>query len=134
MFLGLDYNMPFHRPLSVGGSLSDGYSQPYQVGSAPYTGATGSINSYGTGANTYPGAAAYPNGIGDQPWQQSYGWEVYVRYSIPDLGGFKSDFLLALADGGNGVGDVPVLHDGIVHPYFLYYESAQTYFAYEGRY
>ena len=36
--------------------------------------------------------------------------------------------------GGNGVGDVPVLHDGVVQPYFLYYESAQMYFAYEGRY
>jgi hypothetical protein len=121
IFASVEYDMPFHHPLSVGGSISDGYSQPYNVGAAPYN-------------STFYGAAGYPNGIGDQPWQQSYGWEVFVRYAIPDLGGFKSDLLLALADGGNGVGDVPVLHDGVVQPYFLYYESAQMYFAYEGRY
>jgi len=121
IFASVEYDMPFHHPLSVGGSISDGYSQPYNVGAAPYN-------------STFPGAAGYTNGVGDQPWQQSYGWEVFVRYAIPDLGGFKSDLLLALADGGQGVGDVPVLHDGVVQPYFLYYESAQMYFAYEGRY
>jgi hypothetical protein len=131
-FLSAEYQMPFHRPLSVGAQVSDGYYGFYNVGSSPYTGNTG-VNDYGYGANTYPGATTNPN-TDNNPWQQSYGWEVFARYSLPDLSGFKSDILISLADGGPGVGDPNVLHDGIVHPYFLYYETAQAYFAYSGRY
>lgn len=119
-YISAEYDMPFHHPLSVGAVLSDGYYGFYDVGSAPYN-------------STFYGATTNPQ-TDNNPWQQSYGWEAFVRYAIPDLGGFKSDLVASLADGGPGVGDPAVLHDGIVHPYFLYYQSAQFYFAYEGRY
>ena len=76
---------------------------------------------------------ATPN-TDSQPWQQSYGGEIFVRYVMPDLSGFKSDLTVALANGDPSLGYPSVLHDGVVHPYLLYYNSAEVYFALEGRY
>jgi hypothetical protein len=66
--------------------------------------------------------------------QQSYGGEIFVRYVMPEVSGFKSDFTLALAQGDPSLGYPSVLHDGVVHPYLLYRDTAEVYFALEGRY
>lgn len=115
-----EYSMPFHRPLSVGAALTDSYIWFYDVGQGPTN-------------TTFPGATSNPLTDG-QPFAQSYGGEVFVRYLIPDLSGFKSDSTLALANGDPTLGYPSVLHDGVVHPYLLYYNSAEVYFAFEGRY
>ncbi len=118
--LSAEYDMPFHRPLSVGASVIDSYTWFYDVGSAPYKTAFYGATNYGTFDNN--------------PWQQSYGWEAFVRYLLPDLSGFHSEIQVALADGGSGIGNPSVLQDGIVHTYFLSYESAQVYASLSGRY
>ena len=107
--------MPFHRQLSIGASVSDGYFGYYNVGSAPY-----SSNFYGATSNPV---------TDNNPWQQTYGDQVYVSYVMPDLSGFRSNLTVALSNGSPSV-----LNDGIVHPYLFYYETANVYFAYSGRY
>lgn len=118
--LTAEYDMPFHRPLSAGIALTDSYVWMYDVGQCPYQ-------------SPCNGAVQDPQFSG-QPMQQSYGGEVFVRYTMPELVGFKSDFTLALANGDPNLGYPSVLHDGVVHPYLLYRDTAEVYFALEGRY
>jgi hypothetical protein len=114
--LSAEYDMPFHRPLSVGLALSDSYYWYYNVGQPP-------------AGSTYYGAVADPT-FANQPMQQSYGGEIFARYVMPELVGIKSDLTVAL---GNSTPNF-VLHDGIVHPYLLYRDTAEVYIALAGRY
>jgi hypothetical protein len=118
--LTAEYNMPFYRPWSIGAALVDSYVWYYDVGQCP-------------AQTTCPGATSNPLTDG-QPFQQSYGGEIFTRYVLPDLAGFKSDIMLALANGDPGLGYPTVLHDGVVHPYLFYYNTAEVYVALEGRY
>ncbi len=118
--LTAEYTMPFHRPWSIGAAVTDSYIWYYQVGAPP--------------ADTaFPGATSNPTTDG-QPMQQSYSGEIFTRYILPDLQGFKSDITLALANGDPTTGNLSVLHDGVVHPYVLFYNSAEVYVALTGRY
>jgi hypothetical protein len=114
-YLSADYAMPFHRQLSIGAQVSDGYFGFYNVGAAPY------------GSQFY-GATSNPV-IDNNPWQQNYGDSFYVAYVMPDLSGFRSNLTVGLSNGSPSV-----LNDGIVHPYLFYYQSANVFFAYSGRY
>lgn len=120
-YMSAEYAMPFHRPLSIGAAVTDSYLWYYDVGQGP------------AGAANNPGATRNP-ATDNNPFQQSYGGEIFGRYIIPDVGGFKSDVTLALANGDPSLGYPSVLHDGVVHPYLLYYNSAEVYLALEGRY
>jgi len=115
-----EYSMPFHRPWSVGAVLADSYIWYYDVGQCP-------LESTCYGATTNPLTD-------NQPPQQSYGGEIFTRYILPDLQGFKSDITLALANGDPSTGYPSLLHDGVVHPYVLFYNSAEVYVAISGRY
>jgi hypothetical protein len=126
-----EYDMPFYRPLSLGVALTDSYSWFYNVGQCPADSGLG--QAMGTGSSGCSGATT--NSATDNlPWQQSYGGEIFVRYVMPDLGGFKSDITVALANGDPSLGYPSVLNDGVVHPYFLYYNSAEVYAALSARY
>jgi len=129
--ISAEYDMPFYRPLSVGVGLNDSYHWLYNVGQCPADSGLGT--SMGTGPNGCPGATTNLS-TDNLPWQQSYGGEVFARYVMPDLNGFKSDLTIALANGDPALGYPSVLHDGIVHPYVLYYNSAEVYAALSGRY
>jgi len=129
--ISAEYDMPFYRPISAGVALTDSYAWFYNVGQCPADSGLG--QAMGTGSSSCSGATSNPATDG-QPWQQSYGGEVFVRYVMPDLSGFKSDLTVALANGDPSLGYPSVLHDGIVHPYFLYYNSAEVYAALSGRY
>lgn len=118
--LTAEYSMPFHRAWSVGALVSDSYIWLYDVGQCP-------LQSQCMGATTYPT-------IDNQPFQQSYGGEIFTRYILPDLQGFKSDIMLALANGDPSLGYPSLMHDGVVHPYLLYYNTAEVYVALSGRY
>lgn len=118
--ISAEYDMPFHRPLSLGLALTDSYIWYYDVGQPPYN-------------STFYGAVQDPQFTG-QPMQQSYGGEIYARYVMPDLSGVKSNITLALANGDPSLGYPDVLHDGIVHPYLLYRDTAEVYFAFQGQY
>ncbi|MGH7293744.1 MAG: hypothetical protein ACRELB_02370, partial [Polyangiaceae bacterium] len=84
--ISAEYDMPFYRPLSAGLALTDSYAWFYPNVGAPPPG------------TQFFGAATNPATDG-QPMQQSYGGEVFVRYVMPDLSGFKSDLTIALANG-----------------------------------
>jgi hypothetical protein len=126
-----EYDMPFWRPLSVGIALTDSYYWYYNVGQCPQGGggdsATGNA---GQGSSYCPGGTYQANQGSGQPWQQSYGGEIFARYALPELVGFKSDLTFALGNSNPNF----VLHDGVVHPYFLYRDTAEVYVALAGRY
>lgn len=129
--LSAEYDMPFYRPLSAGVALTDSYIWFYNVGQCPADSGLGQAT--GGGPNSCPGATTN-KAVDNNPWQQSYGGEIFVRYVMPDLGGFKSDLTVAFANGDPSLGYPSVLHDGIVHPYLFYYNSAEVYAALSGRY
>jgi hypothetical protein len=131
--LSAEYDMPFYRPLSVGLAVTDSYIWFYNVGQCPAGAGLGSAFGNNNPASTGCQTMGNPQTDG-QPFQQSYGGEVFVRYVMPDLGGFKSDLTIALANGDPSLGYPSVLHDGIVHPYFLYWNSGEVYAALSGRY
>jgi hypothetical protein len=116
--LSAEYNLPFHRPLSFGIAASDTYYWYYDVGQCP-------ANS----GNPTCQPVKDPQ-FSNQPWQQSYGGEIYGRYALPDLAGFRSDLTVAVGNSNPNF----VLHDGIVHPYLLFRDTAEVYFALAGRY
>ncbi|HEY8089338.1 MAG TPA: hypothetical protein VIF09_15870 [Polyangiaceae bacterium] len=119
--ISAEYDMPFYRPVSAGLALTDSYAFYYKNVGAPPAGT--------------PSYGATTNPVTDgQPMAQSYGGEIFVRYVMPDLGGFKSDLTVALANGDPSLGYPSVLHDGVVHPYLFYYNTAEVYAALSGRY
>jgi hypothetical protein len=118
--LSAEYSIPFHRPLSIGAALSDSYVWFY--------GGTGQpVSSAGMGAVQ---DSQFPN----QPMLQSYGGEIFARYMLPTLAGFKTDISVALAQGDPSLGYPSVLHDGIVHPYLLFRQTEEIYAAFSVRY
>jgi hypothetical protein len=119
--ISAEYELPFYRPIAVGASAIDSYVWYYEVGSCPYD-------------SMCYGAVSDPQYGNSQPVQQSYGGEIYVRYVMPDLSGFKSNLVLAFANGDPTLGYPNVLNDGIQHPYFFYYDTSEVYLALEGAY
>jgi hypothetical protein len=115
-----EYSMPFLRSLSVGAALIDSYVWFYDVG-----GATGSSSFQGTVND-----AVYTN----QPMLQSYGGEIFARYVLPTIYGFKSDFTASLASGAGALGTNSLLHDGVVHPYLFYRNTTEVYGTFSVRY
>ena len=115
-----EYRMPFHHPLSLGISGGTSYRWFYDVGSAP-------MNStfYGATAD-----AVYTS----QPILQSYYGEVYARYVLPPVAGFRTDLTIALANGDPTIGGVSVLHSGVSEAYFAWRQTAEVYGALAVRY
>ncbi len=135
MLLSGDFSMPFHEPLSVGLSLYAGYTWFYDVG------CTGAGSGYMGGGSAFgmPTTVCPPttNAGSSQPFQQSYGGEVDVRYAFPSLGGFKSDLSVAYAPNGDPtLGYASVTHGtGLEHVYPFYYrQMSEVYFSLTGRY
>jgi hypothetical protein len=123
--LSAEYSAPFHRPLSFGAALTDSYIWFYDVGSAP-SGAGGAGGAFG--------GAVQDAQFASQSMLQSYGGEIFLRYVMPTLAGFKSDLTVALASGDPSLGYNAVLHEGVVHPYLFYRQTAETYAALSVRY
>jgi hypothetical protein len=65
-----------------------------------------------------------------QPIQQSYGGEIFARYLLPEVAGFRSDLTVALGNPNPNF----VLHDGVQHLYPFYRDTAEFYVALGGRY
>jgi hypothetical protein len=120
--LQAEYTMPFHHPLSIGITLSDSYHWAYNVQNGP-----GGQNSAFVGV-------VQDNIYTSQPMLQSYAGEIFARYLMPELNGFKSDVLIAVTDGDSGLGYNALLHDGVVHPYLFFRRSAGVYGALSVRY
>jgi hypothetical protein len=135
MLLSGDFSMPFHEPLSVGLSLYAGYTWYYNVG------CNGADSGYmGGGQSAFGMMVTCPpttNATSSQPFQQSYGGEVDVRYALPSLGGVKSDLTVAYAPNGDPtMGYASVLHaTGVAQVYPFYYrQTSEVYFTLAARY
>jgi hypothetical protein len=132
MGLGAEYAMPFHRPLSIGASVGTFYTWFYNTGNVCPQNAglseSGIPNETGC-----PGFTTNPVTDGN-PTQQAYGGSGYLRYILPDLAGFRSDFEVGVGSGGPGIGAPSVLQDGVTHLYLLEYNSAEVFATIEGRY
>jgi hypothetical protein len=121
--------MPFHEPLSVGLSVYTGYTWYYDVSN---------------GGGCPPGTPSTPCMYGtvmqptkQQPIEQAYGGEVYIKYAFPTVGGFKSDLTVAYAPNGDPtMGYASVLNtNGVAHVYPFYFrETSEVYFTLGGRY
>lgn len=118
-----EYSMPFHRPLSIGASITDAYLWLYEVGNSGCR--TEIVCQQGA---VQPPDAQFGN---QQPMMQSYGGEIFARYILPDIMGMYSDVVVALSDGP---GSNQVLHDGVVHPYLFYRGTSEVYGALTLRY
>jgi hypothetical protein len=121
--ISAEYSMPFHRPLSLGVALTDSYVWFYDVGN----------NKNGSSVAQQQGAVQ-DSQFANQPMLQSYGGEIFVRYVMPTVAGFKSDLTVAVANGDPSLGYTGVLHDGVVHPYLFYRQTAEVYGALAVRY
>jgi hypothetical protein len=116
-----EVTMPFLDSLAIGASLYDGYIGYYQVGAPPVT-----MNFVGAESDQQ---------FTNQPVQQEYGGEVFIRYTMPTLAHIKSDLTLALApDGDPSLGYTSLLHDGIQHTYPGWRQNAEVYGVLSARY
>jgi hypothetical protein len=120
--LSSEVTMPFHTPLSAGASLFTGYTWYYDANAT-----TPCLTGYTCDPNM-PMVQADPT-FSHQPTQQSYGGEVYARYTLPALAGLKTDLKVALAEG-----DQSILHDGVTHFNMFFRLSTQVYGALTLRY
>jgi hypothetical protein len=119
-----EYFMPFHHPLSMGLGVSDSYFQAYNV-----------QNGNGCLTQVICQQGVVSDGVyTGQPVLQSYGGEIFARYVLPTVMGFSSDATIALASGDPSLGMNSLLHDGVVHPYLFYRNTAEVYGALSLRY
>jgi len=106
--------MPFHPRLSAGLGLYTGYTWYYSANAI-----TPPLPGY---PQNQPGPVQNPI---QQPVQQTYGGEIYVRYTLPSLAGFTTDFQVALAMGDPSLGYTSRLHDGVSHIYLGWYGAGR---------
>jgi hypothetical protein len=115
-----EYHMPFHPPLSVGLSLYTAWTWYYNID-------TGNLNGSGVNTSEAMNGVVQDNQFPNQPIQQSYGGEVFVRYELPTFTGVKSDISIAYAQGDPTIGYTSVLHDGVGHAYLGYRQTSEVY-------
>ncbi|MHB8419331.1 MAG: hypothetical protein ACYDCL_14735 [Myxococcales bacterium] len=118
-------SLPWHPQLSIGIDVEDAAIAYYNVGSNPLStpgepGATGTVP--GQGAETFP---TYPK----QPWQQEYGYDVYLSYELPKVYHVRATVQLAYAQGDPTLGYTSGLVDGVSNLYLFYPEASQVYFS-----
>jgi hypothetical protein len=126
----VELHMPFHEPLSIGVDAFVGYEWYNNIQSGVNANCTGSGNSTKDAACGGVSDAEFP----DQPIQETYGWEAYTRYLLPDLFGFKSDLTFAYAFGDPTVGYSSLLQDGVGHLFLGYRHNSELYLSMAVRY
>jgi hypothetical protein len=130
MTFDAEFHMPFHEPLSLGAGIFDAYTWYHNIGS----GITAGNSPVG---NNTSGNSTKNEGLvndGSQPISQSYGWDAYLRYLLPDLVGVKSDLTLAYSFGDPVVGYSSVLQDGVGHVFLGYRHNSEMYLTLAVRY
>jgi hypothetical protein len=128
--LDAEFHMPFHEPLSVGMDAFVGYGWYNNIQSGVSQNCTGSGNTTKDQACGGVSDAEFPN----EPIQETYGWEAYARYLLPDLFGFKTDLTFAYAFGDPAIGYSSLLQDGIGHLYLGYRHNSELYLSMAVRY
>ena len=117
----IEYDMPFHRKLTIGLDAYTDWTWYYNVvpNNDPYA--------------VSNGIAPPVTGLG-QDIQQDYAFEVYLRYTLPTLVGINWDVTVALANGDPANGGNSVLHDGVSTFYLFWRQSAELYAVVSVRY
>jgi len=105
--------MPFHKRLSAGVTASTATTWFHQVHD--------SGNLVGANSTSDPQ-------VPSQPFANTYGGEIFVRYVFPGYQGVGSDLLLAYANGDPTVtGYQSTLRDGVWRPGFFYRSVSEIY-------
>jgi hypothetical protein len=113
--VGAELHMPFHEPLSVGIDIVDGYSWANNIQSG-----VGPGHSSGNSTKDAAGGGVSDAEFPTQPIQQTYGWDAFMSYAIPDLFGFRSNLTFSYNFGDGAVGYTSLLQDGIGHVFLGY--------------
>lgn len=113
--IGAEYRIHYIDVLTLGASLTNVYMWLYEPG---YNASASQSARYGVSQD--------PNYGFDQPVQQSYSAEIYLRYKAPDIYDVHSDLTVAYAQGDPSIGFTSALHDGSrrVYPFFWRESSA----------
>ena len=109
--------------LSLGIALSTLYYRYYQVGQT----SNPNMSSPSNGAVTDPQ-------FDHTPVQQTYGGQVYLRYTLPAFGDLRSDVTVSYGQGDPTLGYTSVLHDGVAHGYFFWRTTSEIFAALTLRY
>ena len=120
-YLEAEYAFSFLRSLSIGADAYTEWTWLYDVGNA----GSPDMTFLGTTPSTQ-----FPN----QPVQQAYGGEVFLRYSPPPFARIRTDISAAYAQGDPTLGYTSILHDGIAHIYPFWRQTSEFYFTLAARY
>jgi hypothetical protein len=137
MGLTADLAMPFHEPLSVGLSLYNGYAWVYNVcGNGMQPLGSGHEQSFGMPQGMGTCMQDPTVSQGGQPFKQSYGYEIYLHYTLPTLAGLKTDLSFTYAPLGDAtLGYTGVQHGtGTDHVYLFWRQAAEFYAGLTARY
>jgi hypothetical protein len=117
-----ELHMPFHEPLSIGVDAFVGYEW--------YNNIQSNCAKLATCSQAPTTDPEFPT----QPIQETYGWEAYTRYLLPDLFGFKSDLTFAYSFGDPTIGYSSLLQDGVGHLFLGYRHNSELYLSMAVRY
>jgi hypothetical protein len=106
-----EYALPQYPPVSFGAELYTAYNWFYNVQTNGPPG-------------QFQGAVQGSTG---QPANQSYGGDIFARYTFPEWEGVRSDFELSFANGDPTIGYDGRLHDGTTHTYFAFRRTAEVF-------
>jgi hypothetical protein len=107
--------MPFYKPLSAGVLATAAATWYHQV-----QGTNASVQQFGTTSDPF---------VSDQPFQNTYGGEIFARYTFPTVNGVGSDLEVAYAAGDPSVtGYQSLLHDNGRASFDLFYRSVSEVF------
>lgn len=127
--LELSYAFWFHKPLAVGTDGYVGWLWFHDVQSSKPT-----IDCTGTGQPCDTNGTTQDATFPKQPVQQVYGFEAFVRYSLPAFKGIHADLQVAVAEGDPTLGYVSRNIDGVAHFIGNYYQNFEAYGAVSARY
>ncbi|MEZ4258341.1 MAG: hypothetical protein R3B36_04695 [Polyangiaceae bacterium] len=125
--LNAEYTVPIHKPLQFGMNLMTGWYWLYDA-------ADGNNSTLRDQFQNAPVTPARDPQFTEPPANQTYGGEIYARYTLPELLKARSDVTLSFAQGDSTLGYPGVIHDGRTHLYWMFRRSAQVYLALGVRY
>jgi hypothetical protein len=122
--LSIEAELPWHPALAIGADLATVYVDYYMPNGQP--GSITGVPSNAGATGPYYGVENNPT-FTSQPLQQSYGFDVYLRYDFPKWHRVRVSVELAYAQGEPTAGYSSDLIDGISNLYLFYPEASEVY-------
>jgi hypothetical protein len=121
-------NQKFQWSLSIDGEYTIPYYTPVSVGAELYTSYHWYYSNTTLGPPGQSSGAVTDSQFGTTPpMTQTYGGDIFVRYTFPEWEGIRPDFELAFADGDPTIGYDGRLHDGTTHTYLAFRRTAEVF-------